>query len=411
MSYKTSLQTEFRFAEVENGDLELRFDPENFLTTLRQRDTVDSIRLGIRHAFNPASDLIAFVIYRSGDSNTKTRLTDIATDQDGYMAEARYLFRSERFNITGGIGYFNADQKDRTTDIPEPPDVTETNIRQTNFYVYALLNYPQNVTLTVGGSADFFTSASIDRDQFNPKFGLTWNPFPATTLRMALFRVLNRTLIASQTLEPTQVAGFNQFFDDANGTESWRYGIAIDQKLSAAMFGGVELSKRMLEVPFQPLDASTSKLSRANWEEKLIRSYLYWTPHPWLAASGEFQYEQLERSRKFVGPEEFTKINTYRLPFGINFFHPSGFIAGLKATYIDQEGKFGIPAFGPITQGDDRFWVVNATLGYRLPKRWGLLTLEARNLFDARFKFQDTDPANPLILPNRLVFARFTLAF
>jgi len=25
--------------------------------------------------------------------------------------------------------------------------------------------------------------------------------------------------------------------------------------------------------------------------------------------------------------------------------------------------------------------------------------------------FQDTDPANPLILPNRLVFARFTLAF
>lgn len=65
----------------------------------------------------------------------------------------------------------------------------------------------------------------------------------------------------------------------------------------------------------------------------------------------------------------------------------------------------------PVMPGDDRFWVVDAAIGYRLPKRWGLITLEARNLFDARFKFQDRDPANPLIYPERLIFARITLAF
>jgi hypothetical protein len=43
---------------------------------------------------------------------------------------------------------------------------------------------------------------------------------PGTTLRAAAFRVLKRTLITDQTLEPTQVAGFNQFFDDANLTEA-----------------------------------------------------------------------------------------------------------------------------------------------------------------------------------------------
>ena len=64
-----------------------------------------------------------------------------------------------------------------------------------------------------------------------------------------------------------------------------------------------------------------------------------------------------------------------------------------------------------VVPGDDQFWVVNASIGYRLPKRWSLITLEARNLLDEKFNFQDTDPANPRIYPERLVFARLTLAF
>jgi hypothetical protein len=63
-----------------------------------------------------------------------------------------------------------------------------------------------------------------ETSQFNPKFGVTWNPLAATTVRAAIFRTLKRTLITDQTLEPTQVAGFNQFFDDINLTETWRYG-------------------------------------------------------------------------------------------------------------------------------------------------------------------------------------------
>ena len=53
-----------------------------------------------------------------------------------------------------------------------------------------------------------------DKDQFNPKFGVIWNPVPNTTLRGAIFRTLTRTLVEAQTVEPTQVAGFNQFFDE-----------------------------------------------------------------------------------------------------------------------------------------------------------------------------------------------------
>ena len=50
-------------------------------------------------------------------------------------------------------------------------------------------------------------------------------------MRGASFRTLKRTVISSQTIEPTQVAGFNQFFDGANGTDAWRHAIAIDRKM------------------------------------------------------------------------------------------------------------------------------------------------------------------------------------
>ena len=69
---------------------------------------------------------------------------------------------------------------------------------------------------------------------------------PGTTVRAAAFRVLKRTLVTDQTLEPTQVAGFNQFYDDVNGATSWRYGLGLDQKFGRDVFAGAEISKRGL---------------------------------------------------------------------------------------------------------------------------------------------------------------------
>ena len=59
-----------------------------------------------------------------------------------------------------------------------------------------------------------------EKNQANPKVGATWSLKSGTTLRAAWFKTLKRTLITDQTLEPTQVAGFNQFFDDPSATQS-----------------------------------------------------------------------------------------------------------------------------------------------------------------------------------------------
>jgi hypothetical protein len=105
------------------------------------------------------------------------------------------------------------------------------------------------------------------------------------------------------------------------------------------------------------------------------------------------------------------KLDTYRVPLGINFFHPSGLGASLTGTYWNQALKSdGFLGKGP-SSGRDDFWIVDAAVNYRLPKRYGFITVGATNLFDQKFKFFDTDFNNPIIQPERTFFGRITLAF
>ncbi len=432
LSHKTSLQVEYRNTDKKTGDLTRLFDPDNFLTNQRIGRDTESFRFGFHHAFSPKSDLIASIIYQDADS-TQQSLFPVAgapfeisnqadTKIDGYTAETQYQLRHDRFNIIAGLGYFDADREDifkeylifpgfppMPTVVP-PPD--QTDIRHTNLYVYSQVKYPEKFIWTLGGSLDHFHGGDIDldTDQFNPKLGMTWNPVQNTTLRAAAFRVFKRTLISNQTVEPTQVAGFNQFFDDANATDSWRYGFAVDQKFTSSLYGGVEISQRNLEIPYTTSVGATSETREANWKQRLGRAYFYWTPHRWLSLSAEYQYERSERDIELVGLERFTYLKTHKLPLGINFYHPSGLSLGLKVSYVDQSGVF-VDRLNNSTEDSDQFWVVDATLSYRLPDRYGILSVECKNLFDDTFKFLDTDPANPAIYPERLILVRLTLSF
>lgn len=424
-AYHTSVQAEFRFTDTERGDRNLRFFPEDFFPNQRENRDTRSVRFGFHHAFSAESDVIASVIYQNVDDELRNifpfAAIDFVSDEDGFLGEIQHLFRSKELSIIAGGGHVSTDGKEVNTIqsvLPFPPfsvtttTVDETDIRHTNVYLYSQIAYLKDLTLTLGVSADFFTGVLVDRDHVNPKFGVIWTPWPGTIIRGAVLRVLKRSLISDQTLEPTQVAGFNQFFDDADGTDAWRYGAAVDQKLSRDLSGGVELSKRELEVPFLDMPApGLEDVRTVDWNEYLARAYLYWTPHPWLAASVEYQFERFERDREFVGG--IREVDTHRIPLGLNFFHPSGFSARLRGTYVDQDGDFQ-PVISPPTffrSGSDQFWVVDAGIRYRLPNRRGFITIEAKNLLDEGFRFQDTDPENPIIQPDRIVFGRITLVF
>ncbi len=87
-----------------------------------------------------------------------------------------------------------------------------------------------------------------DKDEFNPKVGLQLGAADGNDASGAWFRTMKRTLVTDQTLEPTQVAGFNQFYDDPTATQSEVWGAALDQKLGRKAFGGAEYSERDLTI-------------------------------------------------------------------------------------------------------------------------------------------------------------------
>ncbi len=445
LTYKTSLQAEYRYRDTQKGDLALRFEPDSFYPAFQEKDEINSMRFGLRHSFTPGSIVLGAFMYQGKEADVKNRIDDpdripvppgtlfriepnADIDEDAYSGEIQHLFRSDVVSFTSGAGYFSINGEEIENGVVSvlfPPPLTDfstfepfyakrnLDVDHTNLYSYAYIHFPKNVVFTIGASADFFNSDlsdAEDKDQVNPKFGVTWNPFAGTTFRAAAFRVLKRTLITDQTLEPTQVAGFNQFYDDATSTEAWFHGLALDQKFTQNIFGGIALSKRDLDVP-APVNESFPD-ERVDWEEKSGRSYLYWTPCRWATLSAEYLYE------KFAYADEFNpgarEVTTHRVPLGLTLFHRSGLSGLLKGTYYHQDGDFLLFLKDPLPEnyvsGDDQFWLFDAALSYRLPKRYGLITVGANNLFDKEFKYYDTDPLNPSIRPGRFVYGTLTLA-
>lgn len=436
LSSTTSVQGEVRLTDVSTGDLELRFNPRNFNPDLRQQQEANSVRLGIRHGLAPTADLIGSVIFRDvGSTVENPPWFDIAGNEKSYLAEGQHILRTNRFSLVSGAGHFSAKQEDVFTTrvpVPGPPftlelsEVVENSPTHTNLYAYSHIRYREPVTFTIGASGDFF-----DGRHFNPKLGVTWQIRRRTTLRAAWFRTLQRPTLLREnttpTIEPTQVAGFNQVFLGPIGEDAWRYGVGIDQSLSRALYAGVEISKRDLKTPLNlvppPPADPIPMVVRADWEERLARAYLNWAPDPRLAFSAEYSYEGFGREDPLSGPlelrfaesfpEAISELRTHRLSVKLACFHPSGFSVHLEGVRFHQSGIFELPLLsGGFSLAPDResFWIANASIGYRLPKRYGLIRVEAKNLFNEEFRFQDTDPGNPLTLPSRLVVVRFTLS-
>ena len=434
LTHDTSVQAEFRYAEKEQGDLALRSDSD-FSTTLREKQRSKSYRFGFHQAFSHRSDIIGSFIYQDLDFDQHENdpvegctKQETERERDGYIAELQHLFQWGKLNITSGVGHFDQDTETSTIlhfypivfELPFPlsplyeeiPPLTikeDAEVCNSNIYVYTQMKISSQFNLTAGLSVDFFEyGKQVDRDQLNPKLGMTWQPLPETTVRMAAFRVLSKTLTFNQIIEPTQVAGFNQFFDEQHGSDAWRYGAAIDHKVSSHMSAGIEYSERELDVPQYGL--AETKAPFRNWDERLGRAYLYWTPLQTLALSAEYQYEQFDID-PLVTTEKILKVRTHQVPLGARFFHPSGVAMGVTATYIKQSGDFEKYNSDIVYSGQDTFWVLDTHINYRLPKSLGLIIVGIKNLLNESFHFHDIDSDHPIVIPERFVFAKVALAF
>jgi Tfp pilus assembly protein PilF len=461
LSYQTSVQAELRYKDGKNGDLSQHFDPNDFVDTQREQSKFETARLGLHHVFNPGSEVIASFIYlhkNNDDIQTAvpqtvpplgTLLTSVdaeSTVDHGYTTEIQHLYQGSSFKLVSGAGYFTSDGNLKSTAdftwTPPSPVVPDTSVlsdrnqnwNHKNAYVYANIPYGDTLTVTAGASYDDLsfnqdidstttvigvpipptkssTTADFSLNKFSPKLGLTWEALENTTLRAAAFQTVTRSWTTPQTIEPTQVAGFNQFYNDATGTKSTNYGLALDQVITPDVSAGLEYTWRDLTTPYQGPQGFDS----TNWDADVGRAYLYWTPTRRVAASAEYLYEDFKLDPTFTGEFPATQIHTQRVPLTVSYFHPLGYFTRLRTTYLDQQGEFttgsGSTPNAPTKDENDQTWLVDASVGYRLPKRYGFISAGVSNLFDEKFNFVDTDPFNPQIIPDRFFFTRLTLSF
>jgi outer membrane receptor protein involved in Fe transport len=274
------------------------------------------------------------------------------------------------------------------------------------------------MALTLGVSATSTEGQLVDESQVNPKFGITWEPVDGTTVRAAAFRTLQAATFSRSNIqpfiEPTEVAGFNQFFAGTEGEDVWRYGIALDQQFGDALAGGVEVSKRDIETPTAAF--GTPQIDTLKTDEYGGRAYAYWTPTMVsdLALRAEYQYYKQEADgTDFIIGTNSTKVRSHLVPLGVRYFARTGISLSLTGTYVDQQDEFleflPDPPFVNEVTDDDTFWVFDASVGYRLPKRYGLVSLTVNNLFDEEFNYQEVDFRNPRFLPERTLFLKFTV--
>jgi tetratricopeptide (TPR) repeat protein len=443
----TSLQAEVRHRDLETGDLGLHYYEDDFSPLQTEKTGATSVRVGLRQDFGPAVTLLASYMHSDKDIDFALPSPELAQSfvlgrkEKADSVEGQLLFKSPSFKLVAGGGYFDVASDETTTFSIDDPDfgftdVTtgDSKIKHTNLYAYSYVALPGRLNLTLGASGDLFQQDGTffseflppgvpvgdpvpvvpapvlgERNKFHPKVGATWTLPSGTTLRGAWFRTMKRTLITDQTLEPTQVAGFNQFFDDASATESEVWGVALDQKFGRRVYGGLEYTARDLTIPQNLLEDGVTWIVTDNaGTERLARGYLFAAPHRWLTFGAEYQYEKFE-----LAPElqfSFSSVKTRRLPLSARFFHPSGFGAFVAATRVAQEGAFR-PANGTeFLPGDRSFWVLDAGLRYRLPKRFGFLVAGVNNQTDERSTYEATDSKNLGIRPGRVAYARVVLA-
>ncbi|NOS75144.1 MAG: hypothetical protein HOP36_11555 [Methyloglobulus sp.] len=408
-----NIQAEYRHRDVTHGDLFYYGDLSQFSPKLTRHVNTDTYRIGM--TINPTTNSniltsVTFLDHSDNVLNIVEGFNQYQKTQRGTLGEVQYNFKSDIYSLSMGGGGYAVDNgtlfKFGSFSLPR-----NFNTNYENFYLYNFINYPKDVTVTLGLSLDSIHNAlvgSYNRTQINPKFGLLWQMDKSTTLRFAALRTLSRGLWVDSTIEPIQVAGFNQFFDSWPVTGAWRYGVGIDHKFSKSILVGAEVSKRDVVQPITNLPEFTVFLDK--WEEKFLRGYFYWAINDYLAANLEYQYDAVSNGG-------FSWYKNHIIPFSLRFFdHEYGFNASATITYVNQN------ALSPssYTASDSSFGLLDLAMSYRLPNRLGVIKMQLKNALDKKFNFvgqniagqrSDRFEETPLFVPDRTFFVNFTLSF
>ena len=421
-----NLTFHFEFSERESrtGDIIQRFGENNFDPNLREEFDAISERVGFRYKASPQHNVLFSHLESERDflqtTNDGFFFDEFQSGAEGSSSELQYIFSSTNYDVIMGAGHSSQDANSSFyTDFGMGPLAVfddKFDIRHKNIYIHTPIRFSKSHILIIGFSYDSIEKLTIDKDETNPKIGYIYNGRDDLTLRVAAFETLKRPIISDQTLEPTQIAGFNQFFDEVDGTKSTRYGLGIDKKINQSIYFGLELTKRDLDFDL----FNTNNTYRV--EETLHRGYLSWLVNSYLSLNADFIYEDSDSEfiLGFGDPKEPLLYTTKSSPISIKFFNNTGSFASITATYVEQDVSFENGVTMQLDESSDTFTIVDLILGTEVTDYPSLNNLQIvfgiKNIFDEDFNFHNTNtytaaPRPLSYYPERYSFAKLLFSF
>lgn len=274
------------------------------------------------------------------------------------------------------------------------------SLRNNSYFTYSTFHVGSTLDVTVGGaytsieSEDLFEAPfspnSTRQDRFNPKGGITWRPTNWATVRAAYIESMERTILEGlPSYEPSVVGAVNQRYFDFPHTFSRNSTVALDLNPTSKTFIGFEATHRDLklleiasatygidltQVDSIPTTIGISQRPDVYEDVDILSSYYYQVLTNWLVTTADYRYTLNNR----FDPTSAFRIETHRGTIGLKAFDSSGWFVKTTGTYLDQQRSRG----GEGIDGSSNGLLVDLGLGYRLPKRHGIIQLDLKNLLD-----------------------------
>jgi Flp pilus assembly protein TadD len=271
--------------------------------------------------------------------------------------------------------------------------------------------------LSVNLGAEYETLQWADRDEppftddrsrdhlASPKAGFVFRPDETMALRAGYGESLGKGTRADLiSLEPTLIGGITQRYNDLPGTKAQNLGLGADFHPDESTFFGSEWTRRWLDMSQAVslynivdnqdsgdfyTDVATADNYQVPVGQDFVSAYVYRVLDRRWVAGTDYRFVNQQTN----GDVEATLRDQRGTAFTRYFFSDGFFVQG-SGTYRYQTRDNVSADNGESPNGSDNAFLFGAGIGYRIPKRHGLISLDVQNIFGQDINLSQTSYFN-----------------
>lgn len=427
----TSVQVEAKHFEWDYGSLRPNFaSPPS--TTERNTEKTNTYRFGVKQNITANQFLLFSTFYQNFEGSSEVEpapgmLATVSNEQKAHASEFQYMGRFSNVSLIGGVSKVTMPIYSLPQSYFIDPDFgpilffsqsSQKDIDHKKGYLYAIINATDKLTVEPGLSYDKFSENSLQVEAWSPKLAAVYYPTQNLRLHAAAFKELKRDLVAKQTIEPTNLLGANQIYDEDSGAKSENINASLDYQIAPESSVGVLVEHRKVELPLSDAEDDSNTLYRDAEQSNLMAYWTYRGPNN-LALSLSPSQEKFDSTLVSATPNQLTAGKTRIIPIKASYFINERWTFEWQETYAWQKIDFtkgtllddGITTLISNHSNSTQAWFGDISLSYKLPKRTGEWQLGVQNITDQHTEILNSKQDFLRFYPSRFVYSRIQLSF